>query len=209
MADNRWQYLLFTICILPLSIIFIFFGCLDVYMKDFLYIGVALAVICVITFVVYLYKLFAARLLEKQLQEAILSTNIDQVDKLDPYEFEEWVARLLRIAGYNAKATKRSGDYGVDVLAEKEDEKIAIQVKKFTKPVGIKAVQEVISGMDYYGCYEGWVITTAPYFTKAAQNLAATRNIKLYNKSGLALFLYDLQKNSNIDLSVLESKNDN
>lgn len=141
---------------------------------------------------------------EKQLQEAILHTNISQVDQLTPYEFEEWVARFLRIAGYKANATKKSGDYGVDVIAEKDNTSIAIQVKKFTKPVGIKAVQEVISGMDYYNCYEGWVITTAPYFTQAAKNLAKTRNIKLYNKNDLTLLLYELQKDNDVNISILE-----
>ena len=141
---------------------------------------------------------------ERKLQEAILQTNINQVDGLTPYEFEEWVARFLRIAGYKAHATKKSGDYGVDVLAEKDNTSIAIQVKKFTKPVGIKAIQEVISGMDYYNCYEGWVITTAPYFTQAAKNLAKTRNIKLYNKNDLAILLYKLQKDNVVNIPISE-----
>lgn len=141
---------------------------------------------------------------ERKLQEAILQTNINQVDGLTPYEFEEWVARFLRIAGYKAHTTKKSGDYGVDVLAEKDNTSIAIQVKKFTKPVGIKAIQEVISGMDYYNCYEGWVITTAPYFTQAAKNLAKTRNIKLYNKNDLAILLYELQKDNVVSISISE-----
>lgn len=63
------------------------------------------------------------------MQNAILRTNISQVDKLTPYEFEKWVARFLRIAGYKASATKKSGDYGVDVVAEKDNTSIAIQVK--------------------------------------------------------------------------------
>lgn len=143
---------------------------------------------------------------EKQLQEAILLTNISQVDNLSPYEFEEWIARFLRISGYNANATKKSGDYGVDVIAQKGNTSIAIQVKKFTKPVGIKAVQEVISGMGYYNCCEGWVVTTAPYFTQAAKNLAKTRNVKLYNKNDLAILLYELQKDNDVNISTPEPK---
>ena len=59
--------------------------------------------------------------------------------------------------------------------------------------------------MDYYNCYEGWVITTAPYFTQAAKNLAKTRNIKLYNKNDLALLLYELQKDNDVNISIPES----
>lgn len=159
----------------------------------------------IFTFIAIMIYIIVARYWNKkeiELQEAILQTNIDQVDTLTPYEFEEWVARLLRIAGYNATATKKSGDYGVDVIAEKDNERIAIQVKKFSKPVGIKAVQEVISGMDYYNCYDGWVVTTAPYFTQAAKNLANTRDVKLYNKNDLALMLYNLQKENNSEFNV-------
>ncbi len=160
----------------------------------------------VVAIIIYIIVVSKWNKKEKRLQEAILYTDISQVDTLTPYEFEEWIARFLRTSGYKAEATKKSGDYGVDVIAEKENVRIAIQVKKFTKSVGVKAVQEVISGMDYYNCYEGWVMTTAPYFTQAAINLAKTRNIKLYNKNDLALLLYELQKINNVSVPILGCK---
>ena len=153
----------------------------------------------IIFFITYLVRKIKSLINEKNLQEAIKNTNISQVDRLNPYEFEEWVARFLRTSGFNAYSTQRSGDYGVDVIAEKNGTKIAIQVKKFSKPVGIKAVQEIIAGKYYYNCHEGWVVTTAPYFTQAAKNLAQTQNIKLFNKNDLAILLNNLQKNNFID----------
>lgn len=218
MKTEDKKYLSWTLFILPAFFWIIFLGTLafvsfigetdNFTLNDipFLKIDLILAITSTsITIILYLLIIKKWNKREKQLQEAILHTNISQVDKLTPYEFEEWVARFLRIAGYKAHATKKSGDYGVDVVAEKDNTSIAIQVKKFTKPVGIKAVQEVISGMDYYNCYEGWVITTAPYFTQAAKNLAKTRNIKLYNKNDLALLLYELQKDNDVNISIPES----
>ena len=131
---------------------------------------------------------------EKYLQELMMDRDFSQLDKIGPYAFEEWVARFMRIQGYNAHATKCSGDYGVDVIAEKEDCKIGIQVKKFNGPVGIKAIQEIASGIVYYDCHEGWVITTAPYFTKAAINLAKKHGIKLYNKNDLAIYFSKIKR---------------
>lgn len=122
-----------------------------------------------------IYLRICKRRKELELQEAIKASNISQIDNLSPFMFEEWVARLLRTMGYKAFATKRSGDYGIDVIAENHTTKIGIQVKKFNKPAGIKAVQEVISGMIYYDCTEGWVITSALSFTPAAINLAKNK----------------------------------
>ena len=69
-------------------------------------------------------------------------------------------------------------------------------------------VQEVISRMDYYNCYEGWFITTAPYFTQAAKNLVKARNVKLYNKNDLALLVCELQKDNDVNISTLEPEFD-
>ena len=110
-------------------------GCIDVYMKPMFYFGLTMVFTCLIAFIIYVYKYFEEKHYEKELQNAILRTNISQVDKLTPYEFEEWVARFLRIAGYKANATKKSGDYGVDVVAEKDNTSIAIQVKKSQNPL--------------------------------------------------------------------------
>ncbi len=206
MKSNKWQYLLYLGCILPISIILILFGCIDEYTKSIMYFGIVLVFSCIIALIIYIYKFIKEKKYEHKLQEAIINTNITQVDNLNPYEFEEWIARFLRIAGYNAKATKKSGDYGVDVIAEKENNRIAIQVKKFNKAVGIKAVQEVSAGMDYYNCCEGWVVTTAPYFTQAAKNLANIRNIKLYNKNDLAILLNDLQNKNKNNCELVELK---
>ena len=139
---------------------------------------------------------------EKHLQQAILNTGLNQIDTLSPYEFEEWVARFLRMCGYNAYATKKSGDFGADVLAEKDNIKIAIQVKKFiNSPIGIRSVQEVSSAMDYYDATEGWVISTARYCSNPAKELASKRDIKLYCKNDLAIMFDDLLKSNNKDIA--------
>ena len=133
---------------------------------------------------------------EKRLQEAMLATNFSQIDVLTPFEFEEWVARLMRLKGYKAYATKASGDYGVDVIAETYGNRIGIQVKKYHKAVGIKAIQEVVCGLSYYGCNEGWVVTTAPYFTTAAKETAKLHGIRLIAHDDLVLLFNDAQKSN-------------
>ncbi|MCR4875202.1 MAG: restriction endonuclease [Clostridia bacterium] len=142
-------------------------------------------------------------LLEKKRQEQMLAIGFSQVENLTPFQFEEWIARLMRINGYQAEATKKSGDYGVDIIAVKDTRKIAIQAKKYKGPVGIEAVQQVSSGKVYYGCNEAWVMTNSTKFTKAAIQLAEMQRVKLFSKYEMIEFLSQSKdlynsKNNNI-----------
>ncbi len=91
---------------------------------------------------------------------------------MSPYDFEKECARILNLKGFSARATKGSGDQGVDVLAEKNNIKIAIQCKQYSKPVGNKAVQEVIAGKNFYNTEYAAVVSNAS-FTPSARKLAA------------------------------------
>lgn len=67
------------------------------------------------------------------------------VDQIKPVVFEKPIAILFRKMGYEARATKLSGDQGVDVIAEKLNRVIAIQAKLYSNPVGNSAIQEVVA----------------------------------------------------------------
>lgn len=95
-------------------------------------------------------------------------------------ELEEEVSIRLKKIGYKTKTTKISGDQGVDVIAIKNNITLAIQCKLYSKPVGNKAVQEIIAGKDFYNADYGIVISNAE-FTKSAKELANKCNIKLIN----------------------------
>lgn len=87
---------------------------------------------------------------------------------------------------YEANVTKGSGDQGVDVVAKKKDKTIAIQCKKYSQPVGNKAVQEVIAGKDYYGADFAVVVSNAS-FTPSARKLASKCNVILLDVNQLNL----------------------
>lgn len=98
---------------------------------------------------------------------------------MNGYEYEKYVAKYLRSCGYsNVKVTKKSNDFGVDLLARKHRQKYAVQCKYYSNPVGVAAVQEVAAGMNYYRCQRGMVVTNSTY-TNAARKLAASNGIKL------------------------------
>ena len=95
-------------------------------------------------------------------------------------DFELYTAQCLKKKGYrNVQVTPASGDYGADIIAvTPTGEKICFQCKRYSKPVGIKAVQEISSARSYYGCSKAAVVSTASY-TPAAANLASVENVAL------------------------------
>ncbi len=108
-----------------------------------------------------------------------------RIDGMEGHEFEYFCAELLEEHGFcEVRVTKGSGDYGVDILAEKDGISYAVQCKAYTSPVGVKAVQEAYAGRDYYDCMVGAVLTNQ-YFTKPAVEAARKLKILLWDRGYL------------------------
>lgn len=104
----------------------------------------------------------------------------------DGYEFEEYVARLMRKNGfYRVRTTPKSGDYGADVLAVKDGKRYAVQCKLYKAPVGPKAVQEIYAGGRYYNC-DVCVVATNNFYTLSAISLAEKTGVFLWDGSALS-----------------------
>lgn len=107
------------------------------------------------------------------------------MDDLEGLEFELYCAELLAGHGFEeVEVTKGSGDYGVDILAEKDGVTYAIQCKRYSAPVGVKAVQEAYAGRDYYDRMVGAVLTNQ-YFTTPAVEAARKLKILLWDRGYL------------------------
>lgn len=107
------------------------------------------------------------------------------LDEMEGHDFEYYCADLLRDHGFiDVEVTKGSGDYGVDILAEKDGITYAIQCKRYSEPVGVKAVQEAYSGRDYYDRMVGAVLTNQ-YFTQPAVDVAKKLKILLWDRGYL------------------------
>ena len=103
------------------------------------------------------------------------------IDEMEGREFEKFCAQLLERKGFiDVNITKASGDFGVDILAEKEGVTYAIQCKRYADPVGVKAIQEAYSGREYYDRMVGAVLTNQ-YFTAPAVEAAGKLKILLWD----------------------------
>ncbi len=110
--------------------------------------------------------------------------NLAFTGELTGIEFEVAVAGLYERNGYEVTLTKASGDFGVDLLASKGTVLLAIQVKRYSAKVGVRAVQEVASGARHYHATEALVITDS-FFTEPAQELARSLQVQLIDKERL------------------------
>lgn len=105
----------------------------------------------------------------------------DVFEDMEGHEFEYFCADLLADRGFTeVEVTKGSGDYGIDILAQKDGVTYAIQCKRYTAPVGVKAIQEAYAGRDYYDRMVGAVMTNQ-YFTTPAVEAAKKLKILLWD----------------------------
>lgn len=108
--------------------------------------------------------------------------------EMDGFQFEHHCADLLLQNGFQkAEVTQASGDYGIDIKAEKDGVTYGIQCKYYTDKVGNHAVQEAYSGAQFYHCMVAAVMTNCT-FTQHAKETAAANNVLLWDKDKLAEF---------------------
>lgn len=105
----------------------------------------------------------------------------------DGIDFEHWCADRLRLQGWDASVSSASGDQGIDVIVVREDLQVVLQCKRYSKPVGNKAVQEAFTGMKYMGAQHACVIATGG-FTKSAREAAAATGVWLLDANELDSF---------------------
>lgn len=106
-------------------------------------------------------------------------------ERMSGEEFEQYVQAILKRNGYkDVQLTKKSGDYGIDILAKYQGESYAIQCKKYARPVGVAAIQQAYSGCQYYQCDYAIVVTNSS-FTMQAQTLAEKNDVGLWDGNGL------------------------
>lgn len=108
----------------------------------------------------------------------------NNLEALSPWEFEEHVAKVYAESGYKTRLTPKSGDNGIDILAEKQGIRYAIQVKKTRKPVGSPVIQTLMGSMIHAGTDHGICVSFSG-FTREAERFAFGKNIELVDKHAL------------------------
>lgn len=110
--------------------------------------------------------------------------SISGVDMMSGLEFELYVAQLLTNLGYSRVKLTEMYDLGVDIIAQDEDVRWGIQVKRHSGLVKAEAVRQVVTGLNVYGCDRSMVITNSTFSNQAVQ-LANSNNCVLIDRNKL------------------------
>lgn len=107
-------------------------------------------------------------------------------EEMSGLEFEQYFSGLLVKNGYtNVKVTKKTGDFGADVIADLGSVKYAFQCKYYSSPVGVDAVYQVNAAKTIYGAHVA-VAATNSVFTKPAQIAAENLKVILWDGGTLS-----------------------
>lgn len=135
---------------------------------------------------IYFYQKWSAR-------QAIRNSGIEQIDLMAGTDFEKRLQVLFTNLGYRAKLTPNN-DFGADIIVEKYNGgRTVVQAKRYSRPVGIKAVQEVIGAMAYYNAINTIVITNNS-FTQQAERLASKNKVELWERQKLIYMINSASK---------------
>ncbi|MBO2942792.1 restriction endonuclease [Paenibacillus sp. F411] len=120
-------------------------------------------------------------------------SGIAEIDKMDGVQFERYLGHLFRSQGYKAEVTQAAGDYGADLVLSKDGKRIVVQAKRYSKNVGLKAVQEAYGAIALYKASEAWVVSNSGY-TEPAYKLAKSNGVRLVNRDELIEMLIQMKE---------------
>jgi hypothetical protein len=126
----------------------------------------------------------APRFLAAAVTGAFTPTAREGNDAMSGMQFEDHVAHIARSCGVPVIMTAVTGDWGVDLVVGHRPDRLAVQCKRQSRPVGAGAVQEVVAGAPMHGCTKTMVVTNHE-FTPAARKLAEQHGCELVGSAEL------------------------
>ena len=117
-------------------------------------------------------------------QRTLARSGIAEIDAMDGHTFEQRLGVLFRGLGYGVEQTRYRGDFGADLVVSKDGVRTVVQAKRWTKNVGVKAVQEAYASAAMYRCTRSMVVTNR-YYSRAAKELARANGVTLWDRDNL------------------------
>lgn len=112
--------------------------------------------------------------------------------KMNPRQFEIFIAELFKSNGYKTKLTKESNDGGKDVVAYKDKDKIYIECKRWSidNPCGRVLLQKLIGASVGDNANKAIFITTSKYNDNAIEYAKKVSWLELWDLNDILEMLY-------------------
>lgn len=169
--------------------------------NSFIFAGVAFGA------VMMLYAIVAISIARKR-NERLKRSGIAEIDKMEGRQFEKYLGHLLEAHGYKVTVTQAAGDFGADLVIAKGAQRVVVQAKRYSKNVGIKAVQEAQASIAHYSANEAWVISNSGY-TEAAITLAKSNTVRLIDRAELIEMILKINANRSIPTPHTDTEQNN
>jgi restriction system protein len=126
-------------------------------------------------------QLWLGRVEERRLAAA----GLQDLDRMDGRTFEKAMAGIFRALGWSVERTPHQGDYGADLVLTRNGVRTVVQLKRWSRPVGVRAIQEAVAAKAVYGAERAMVVTSGRRFTERARSLARANGVDLWDRARL------------------------
>lgn len=119
---------------------------------------------------------------------------MNEIDNLSPRGFEIFCAEMFKALGYKTTLTPISGDYGRDIILNKDGKTIFVECKHYSKnnSIGSPIVTKLLGSIAAFGADGGIVVSTG-YFTKSAYEVKEmVDNLELWGYNDITNILFNL-----------------
>jgi restriction system protein len=114
-----------------------------------------------------------------------LAARYSERNRIHPRLFENVVASVFGSLGYKVRVTAYSGDDGIDVVLDNEDETIGVQVKRYKNAISVEQIRAFAGALLVNDLTKGIYVTTS-HFQSGAQ-----RTVNLFASRGYQVELVD------------------
>ncbi len=117
----------------------------------------------------------------------VAKINLSDIDQMTGHEFEEYLYVLIKVLGYETYLTKKSRDFGADLLfRDQADQLTVVQAKRLSDKLGLDSVQQIYTAQAYYLADKALIITSAEQASDPCRKLAAATKVKIIDREHLS-----------------------
>lgn len=117
------------------------------------------------------------------IQDKLNKEKIENIKKMDPYDFEFFIAQIFEYYWFKSKTTKKSWDDGIDIMLWKWVELMAVQCKRQKWNVWTPSIRNFIGSMQFANIKKWFFVTTGNF---------SLETMKMLRHANYELFLIDV-----------------
>ncbi len=156
-------------------------------------IAVGIAGLIIITALYKLLRRAKLRINEKKREKHLQALEQSGIDLLDLAQYQKYIGALLTRQGFNLRTPEGSFNLGVDLAAEKDKCKYAVQIKRQTTPTSGAIVNDLEREKHRYGCDRSMIISNN-YFTDDAVERAGSSGCELIDREKLGDWILQFER---------------